>query len=32
MLEPNKWVKLKGFAGKEEAAKLLDAAIKKYKG
>ncbi|MDR2081420.1 MAG: inorganic diphosphatase [Campylobacteraceae bacterium] len=32
MLEPNKWVKLKGFAGKEEAAKLLDAAIKNYKG
>ncbi|MDR1007106.1 MAG: inorganic diphosphatase [Campylobacteraceae bacterium] len=31
MLEPNKWVKLKGFASKEEAVKLLDAAIKNYK-
>ncbi|WP_353662812.1 inorganic diphosphatase [Hydrogenimonas sp. SS33] len=31
MLEPNKWVKVKEFRGKEEAAKLLEAAIKNYK-
>jgi inorganic pyrophosphatase len=31
MLEPNKWVKVKDFADKEEAVKILDAAIKNYK-
>ncbi len=31
MLEPNKWVKVKEFQGKEEAARLLEAAIANYK-
>ena len=31
MLEPNKWVKVKDFKGKEEAAALLEASIKNYK-
>ncbi len=31
MLEPNKWVKVKDFKGKDEATKLLEAAIKNYK-
>ena len=30
-LEPGKWVKVKDFAGKEEAAKMLEEAIKSYK-
>ncbi len=30
ILEPNKWVKVKDFQGKDEAEKLLDAAIKNY--
>ncbi|PAF48447.1 inorganic pyrophosphatase [Helicobacter sp. 12S02634-8] len=30
MLEPNKWVKVKGFAGKEEAKAILDKAIESY--
>ena len=29
MLEPKKWVKVKEYAGKEEARKILDEAIKK---
>lgn len=32
MLEPNKWVKVKEYQGKEQAAAILDAAIKAYKG
>jgi len=28
-LEPGKWVKLKGFKGKEEAKKIIDQAIKR---
>ncbi|PAF49885.1 inorganic pyrophosphatase [Helicobacter sp. 12S02232-10] len=31
MLEPGKWVKVKGFEGKEEACAILDKAIKSYK-
>ncbi len=31
MLEPNKWVKVTGFKGKEEATKILDDAINNYK-
>jgi len=31
MLEPNKWVKVKGFEGIESATKILDDAIKAYK-
>lgn len=31
MLEPNKWVKVKEFAGKEKAQELLDQAIKQAK-
>lgn len=31
MLEPNKWVKVKEYQGKEQAAAILDAAIKAYK-
>lgn len=31
MLEPNKWVKVKEFAGKDEATKILEDAIKSYK-
>jgi len=31
MLEPNKWVKVKEFQGKEEATKLLDEAIEAAK-
>jgi len=31
MLEPNKWVKVKEYKGKEEATALLEAAIKNYK-
>lgn len=31
MLEPNKWVKVKEFAGKEKAQELLEEAIKKAK-
>ncbi|PAF52718.1 inorganic diphosphatase [Helicobacter sp. 13S00477-4] len=31
MLEPNKWVKVKGFEGKEQAQVILDKAIKAYK-
>ena len=31
MLEPNKWVKVKEYKGKEEAAKILEEAIKNYK-
>ncbi len=31
MLEPNKWVKVKDFKGKDEALKLLESAIKNYK-
>jgi len=31
MLEPNKWVKVKDFKGKEEAKKILEDAIKAYK-
>ncbi len=30
ILEPNKWVKVKDFQGKDEAEKLLEAAIKNY--
>ncbi|NPA80989.1 MAG: inorganic diphosphatase [Epsilonproteobacteria bacterium] len=30
-LEPGKWVKVKDFSGKEEAAKMLEEAIKNYK-
>ncbi len=30
-LEPNKWVKVKDFEGKEKAAKMLEEAIKNYK-
>ncbi len=30
-LEPNKWVKVKDFEGKEKAAKMLEEAIKSYK-
>ncbi len=30
-LEPGKWVKVKDFAGKEEASKMLQEAIKNYK-
>jgi len=30
MLEPNKWVKVKGFEGLESATKILDDAIKAY--
>jgi inorganic pyrophosphatase len=30
MLEPNKWVKVKEFKGKEEATKILQDAIDKY--
>ncbi|MGP1450098.1 MAG: inorganic diphosphatase [Wolinella sp.] len=32
MLEPNKWVRVKEFKGKEEATALLDKAMKAYKG
>jgi inorganic pyrophosphatase len=32
MLEPNKWVKIIGFKGKDEAAKILEQAINNYKG
>ncbi len=31
ILEPNKWVKVKEYKGKEEAAKILEEAIKNYK-
>ncbi len=31
MLEPNKWVKVKDFADKEAATKMLEKAIKNYK-
>lgn len=31
ILEPNKWVKVKDFKDKQEAAKILDKAIKAYK-
>ena len=31
MLEPNKWVKVREYQGKEQAAAILDAAIKAYK-
>ncbi len=31
MLEPNKWVKVKGYQDKEEAKAILDAAIQAYK-
>ncbi|CBG39882.1 inorganic diphosphatase [Helicobacter mustelae] len=31
MLEPNKWVKVKEYEGKEKAKEILDAAIKAYK-
>jgi inorganic pyrophosphatase len=31
MLEPNKWVKVTGFEGKEKAKAILDAAIANYK-
>lgn len=31
MLEPNKWVKVKNYEGKEKAAEILDSAIKAYK-
>ena len=31
MLEPNKWVKVKEFKGKDEATKILEEAIKNYK-
>lgn len=31
ILEPNKWVKVKEFDGKEEAIKILEQAIKNYK-
>jgi inorganic pyrophosphatase len=31
MLEPNKWVKVKDFAGKEKATEILEKAIKAYK-
>ncbi|MRI59171.1 MAG: inorganic diphosphatase [Epsilonproteobacteria bacterium] len=31
MLEPNKWVKVKEYKGKEEAQKILEEAIKNYK-
>jgi len=31
MLEPNKWVKVKEFKGKEEATKILQKAIEAYK-
>ena len=31
MLEPNKWVKVTGFEGKEQATKILEAAIANYK-
>ncbi|ADV45997.1 inorganic diphosphatase [Nitratifractor salsuginis] len=30
MLEPNKWVKVTGFEGKEKAKQILDAAIANY--
>ena len=30
-LEPNKWVKVKNYLGKEEALKILDEAIQNYK-
>lgn len=30
-LEPNKWVKIKDFVGKEEATKLLQEAVDRYK-
>lgn len=30
MLEPNKWVKVKGYKGKEEAEKILSQAIANY--
>jgi inorganic pyrophosphatase len=32
MLEPNKWVKVKEFKGKDEATKILQKAIESYKG
>ena len=32
MLEPNKWVKVKEYQGKEQAVAILDSAIKAYKG
>jgi len=31
MLEPNKWVKVKDFKGKDEATKILQKAIESYK-
>jgi inorganic pyrophosphatase len=31
MLEPNKWVKVKGFEDKASATKILEDAIKNYK-
>lgn len=31
MLEPNKWVKVKNYEGKEKATEILDVAIKAYK-
>jgi inorganic pyrophosphatase len=31
MLEPNKWVKVTGFKGKEDATKILEKAIENYK-
>ena len=32
MLEPNKWVKVKEFKGKDEAEKILQKAIEAYRG
>ena len=32
MLEPNKWVKVKEYKGKDEATKILQKAIEAYKG
>ncbi len=32
ILEPNKWVKVKEYRGKEDAQKILEEAIKNYKG
>ncbi len=31
MLEPNKWVKVTGFKGRDEAIKILEDAVKNYK-
>ncbi|BCD62114.1 inorganic pyrophosphatase [Nitratiruptor sp. YY08-26] len=32
ILEPNKWVKVKEYKGKDEATKILEEAIQNYKG